>query len=122
MKKALMSYDDINQFENYIYLPMVLTVLLKDKQRIEAGGFKLPGTYLQLIDQAVKRVEADLRETKAYLKKRHLKMIQGERDDFATVYIFFHDGYEDKRKYANLRLRNRTEELMEVYLEKGRME
>ncbi|PKH09876.1 hypothetical protein [Planomicrobium sp. MB-3u-38] len=114
---ALMSRDDIYHFENFIYLPMVLTILLKDRERIEKGDFKLPGPYLQLIDQAVKTVEKDLRETNAYIRERKYKVLKIEEDDLFIVYEFHFRGYEEKRKYLKVRLRNRTEELLAMYLQ-----
>ena len=32
-----------------------------------------------------------------------------------TEYIFISGGYEDHRRYLNVRLRNRTEELLDLY-------
>lgn len=119
---ALISQEDMNQFENMIYLPMVLSVLTKDRKLVDDAGFKLKGPYQELIDQAIKCVERDMRETHAYLRARKLKIEQGSRSDSATEYIFYHDGYQDMRRYLNLRLRNRTEELIRVYLQLGSMQ
>lgn len=113
---AVMLNEDIIHFENQIYLPMVITIFRKDWQLIEDSPFKLKAPYQQLIDLAIKCTEEDLRKTKEYIKKRNLKLLKGKRDDFATEYAFYFDGYEEHRKYMNLRLRNRTEELMRVYL------
>lgn len=116
---ALISQQDMDQFENMIYLPMVLSVFNKDRKLVDEGGFKLKGPYQDLIDQAIKCAEKDLMETRAYLRDRKLRLSQGNRDEFATEYTFYHDGYEDVRRYMNVRLRNRTEELIRVYLELG---
>ncbi|WP_084245270.1 hypothetical protein [Planomicrobium okeanokoites] len=116
VNKSLMSRDDIFHFENFIYLPMLLTVLLKDRQRIESGDFKLPGPYLQLIDQAANVLDNDLRLTKEYMKQRKQRVLQVEDDDLFIVYAFHFNGYEEKRKYLKIRLRNRTEELLSTYL------
>lgn len=116
---ALISQEDMNQFENMIYLPMVLSVLTKDRTLVDSTGFKLKGPYQELIDQAIKCVEKDMRETHTYLRSRKLKIVQGKRDNSATEYIFYHNGYEDVRRYLNLRLRNRTEELIRIYLQLG---
>lgn len=117
---ALMSRDDIYYSENFIYLPMLLTLLLKDRQRIETGDFKLPGPYLQLIDQAVKAVENDLRVIKEYMKQRKQRVLQVEDDDLFIVYVSHFNGYEEKRKYLKVRLRNRTEELLSLFLQIGK--
>lgn len=116
---ALISQKDLEQFENMIYLPMVLSIFTKDRKLVEGGAFKLKGPYQELIDRATKRAEHDLRETRAYFREHRLKLEYGKRDDAATEYVFHHNGYQDVRRYLNLRLRNRTEELIRVYLQLG---
>ncbi|PZX04897.1 hypothetical protein C7437_103148 [Psychrobacillus insolitus] len=32
-----------------------------------------------------------------------------------TEYVFFHGGYEEHRRYLNVRLRNRVKELLSIY-------
>lgn len=111
----MISQEDVRHFENMIYLPMVLAVLSLDREAFEKGPFKLKRPYLELVDAAMKRVHAELKETKLYMRKRHMKVLRGKRDDTFTEYIFFHEGYEDHRRYLNLRLRNRVEELVRIY-------
>lgn len=106
-------------FEDLIYLPMVLAIFQKDRVQLGKLGFKLPAPYQELIGRAMACAERDLRKSRMYLKNHAYKMDKGEQDDYFTEYIFFYEGYEDRRKYLNLRLRNRTEELMSVYLLEG---
>lgn len=116
---ALISQKDMEQFENMIYLPMVLSIFTKDRKLVDGGAFKLKGPYQELIDWATKRAEKDLRDTRAYMREHNLKIEQGTRSDSSTEYILYHNGYQDVRRYLNLRLRNRTEELISVYLQLG---
>lgn len=102
-----------------IYLPMVLTVLERDRGIFEMGDFKLRQPYINIIEHAIKLVRADVKDTKLYMRENNLKLIRGENDNITTTYTFFHGGYEQDRRYLNVRLRNRTEELLEVYLVKG---
>lgn len=116
---ALISQKDMVQFENMIYLPMVLSIFTKDRKLVDGGAFKLKGPYQELIDRATKCAEKDLRDTRAYMREHNLKIEQGKRDNSATEYLLYHNGYQDVRRYLNLRLRNRTEELISVYLQLG---
>lgn len=111
----LIKQEEIIHFENMIYLPMVLIVLERDRALIEQTPFKLKRPYLELVEEAVKRVERELKETKAHMRKHHMKCLRGAGDDTFTEYIFYHGGYEDHRRYLNLRLRNRVEELIRAY-------
>lgn len=102
-------------FENMIYLPMLLIVLQRDRELLEKGPFKLKGPYLKMIDTTMQQVQTELQETKFYLRRNNMKVLQKERDSMFTEYIFISGGYEDHRRYLNVRLRNRTEELLDLY-------
>lgn len=113
---SLIPQDEIVHFENMIYLPMVLIVLERDRMLFENGSFKLKRPYLELVEGAISQVKKDLKETKIHMRKRQMKVLRGAADDTFTEYVFYHGGYEDHRRYLNLRLRNRVEELIRIYL------
>ena len=71
--------------------------------------------YVEIIESALKIVRAELKVTNLYARSEHIKLIKQGKDGTFPEYAFFHDGYEDKRRYMNMRLRNRTEELISVY-------
>ncbi len=106
-------------FEEMIYLPMVITILERDRVTVEGSDFKLHRPYLDLIDGALKEALKDLKSTKAYMRENKLKVLRGSGDKMTTEYTFYYGGYEQNRRYLNVRLRNRTEELLEMYLIKG---
>lgn len=115
----LIPADSLPHFEKVIYLPMVLTVLEQDRNIFEKSNFKLNRPYITLIEKAIKAIQNDSKDAKLYMRKHNMKVIRGKHDDMATEYVFFHGGYEEHRRYLNVRLRNRTEELLEFYLAKG---
>lgn len=112
----LISQEEVAHFENMIYLPMVLIILERDRTLIEKGSFKLKRPYLELIEGASKHAQRELTDTKIQMRKRHMKVMRGKGDDTFTEYVFYHGGFEDHRRYLNVRLRNRVEELLRVYL------
>lgn len=116
---AMIPSESLPQFENMIYLPMVLIVLERDRDVFEKGAFKLGRPYIAVVEKAIKAVRNDLKETKEYLRKNNMKLLRVGRDESTTEYTFFYGGYEQNRRYLNVRLRNRTEELLEVYLMKA---
>ncbi|ARF15048.1 hypothetical protein CSV80_16640 [Sporosarcina sp. P12(2017)] len=104
--------------ENYIYLPMLLTIMERDRQLLEKVPFKLKSPYLNLLDETMNTVSADLQTTSLYLRKHKMKVIRHSTDELFTEYVFLHDGYQDMRRYLNVRLRNRSEELLNLYIRK----
>ena len=112
----LIPTESLPYFEKMVYLPMVLTILEHDREAFEKGTFKLNRPYIALVERAIKEVRNSLKETKLYMRENNMKVIRGKHDETATEYIFLYSGYEEHRRYLNVRLRYRTEELLEVYL------
>ena len=113
---SVLQKEAVPYLENMIYLPMLLTILERDRVLIEQGNFKLKKPYLGLIDDVAKRVHLELRNTATYLRMNQMSVAKEKTDDIFTEYIFMHDRKEDHRRYLNVRLRNRTEELLIQYL------
>jgi len=112
----LIPAENLPYFEKMIYLPMVIIVLEKNRLAFENGEFKLSRPYLDITDKVIKLVQAELKVTKQYMREHNLRILKGANDQTTTTYTFFHGGYESDRRYLNVRLRNRTEELLEMYL------
>ncbi|WP_438312188.1 hypothetical protein [Sporosarcina sp. FA9] len=111
----LISVEAMPHFENAIYFPLLILILERDRDSIEKGPFKLKGPYLKLIDGALELVRIEQKESNIYMRRNNMKVIKGKNDGTFTEYAFYNVGYEDHRRYLNVRLRNRTEELMDVY-------
>lgn len=113
---AVLQKESVLYLENMIYLPMILTILERDRVSVEQGSFKLKKPYLGLIDDVARRVHQELGNTAAYLRTHQMSVVKEKTDDIFTEYIFMHNGRQDHRRYLNVRLRNRTEELLTHYL------
>ncbi|WP_342505851.1 hypothetical protein [Sporosarcina sp. FSL K6-2383] len=107
--------EALPMFENAIYFPMMITILENDRKIIESGPFKLKAPYLKIIEDALKLIRVESKQTNIYLTRNRMKVIKRQNDGTFTEYTFMHGGYEEHRRYMNLRLRNRTEELISVY-------
>ncbi|WP_153732434.1 hypothetical protein [Sporosarcina obsidiansis] len=114
----LIPSEALPYLENHIYLPMLMTILERDRRLVEQVPFKLKSPYLNLLDETMNAVTADLQKTAVYLRQHKMKVIRQSTDELFTEYLFLHEGYEDYRRYLNVRLRNRTEELLNQYLRK----
>ena len=111
--------DALPHFENMIYLPMVIQILERDRETIEISPFKLKGPYVNIVEGALKTARTELKTTNIYARNKNLKLIKKGKDSTFTEYVFVIGDNEDIRRYLNVRLRNRTEELINLYFEKG---
>lgn len=96
-----------------------MVVLGRDKAAIEVGDFKFKGPYLNMIERAEGLVSDNFKQVNIYFRKHNMKLNKLGNDGVFTEYEFFYGGYSDKRRYLNMRLRNRTEELLGECLMKG---
>lgn len=119
MSSRMIPREAIPHFENMIYLPMLVTILSRDKDIIEHSQMKLKNPYLHMIEKALSQVQKELRDTHVYLRQNKMKLVKGKSDESFTEYIFLYNGYDDTRRYFNVRLRNRSEELLSIYLTKN---
>ena len=115
---AVIPSEALELIDQALYLPMVLTILERDRSIFEKAPFKLKQPYLTLIEETIKAVEKDLKEVKFKMKKDSIKVLKiGQNENF-TQYVFYYRGYDEQRDFFKPRLRNRTEELLEYYLYK----
>lgn len=113
--------EDRDVIEQAIYLPMVLTVLNRDLVVVNQSPFKLKDPYVNLIEKAMKTIQAELSQVKQYMRKNNLKVFESKRDEAFTMYTFLYKGYEEHHNYFNPRIRNKVQELMEFYLNRINM-
>ncbi|MBY0122129.1 hypothetical protein [Bacillus sp. S/N-304-OC-R1] len=110
--------DDRDIIEQAMYLPMLLTVLERDRLVIEKAPFKLKQPYINLVEETIKAVQRNLKEVKEKMRKGNMNLQQIGHDDTFTQFVFFYKGYEEQHNYFNPRIRNKVQELLEIYLYK----
>lgn len=105
-------------FEQRIYLPMVITILERDKRITAEIPLKLPRPYEGLIDKALTHARADLKTAEAYLIRRDMRLIKMQAEGDSQLYILMYANFEEHRRIPISELREKTEELMTEYLRK----
>lgn len=74
--------------------------------------------FLKNLEKALKAVQRDLKEVRDKMRKGNMKVHQVNRDETFTMFSFLYKGFEEQHNYFNPRLRNKCEELLDVYLNK----
>ncbi|MBS4191728.1 hypothetical protein KHA94_16180 [Bacillus sp. FJAT-49705] len=110
--------EDRDIIEKAMYLPMVLTILERDRLIFEKAPFKLKPPYLNLVEKTIKAVQKDFKEVKLEMRKGNMKVEQVSHDQEFTQFMFYYKGYNEQHNYFNPRLRNKAQELLEHYLYK----
>ncbi|MDM5297432.1 hypothetical protein QUF51_04640 [Bacillus pumilus] len=111
-----LSSIQLQMMEQAIFLPMVISILNRDLTHLkEHQTFKLNEPYIQLVSSALKEAQKALYQLKQQLRQEKMKVHQIEHDEGFTTYLFVMNGYEEKHKYFNPRIRHRVEELLTRY-------
>lgn len=98
-----------------MFLPMVLTIIERDKKIFEKCPFKIKEPYLIFLERTSKSVLIDLSKAKEYMRKNNLKVEKRGSDDAFTSYHFFYKGFEEEHNYINPRIRKKGMELIDYY-------
>ena len=114
----LLPVEALQQFDNAIYSYMIVNFLERDRKMFEDAPFKLKQPYIEVVESALKAVRKDQRENNLFIKKHKIQVPSGDNGGTFTEFTFVHGSCQDKRKYLNARLQNRTEELLNEYLQK----
>ncbi|MBM7585863.1 asparagine synthetase B (glutamine-hydrolyzing) [Bacillus pakistanensis] len=67
---------DREMIETAMYLPMVLKILERDMEIFQKGQYKLRRPYLELIEEAMKSVQRDLKMAKEHLRKESISIAE----------------------------------------------
>ncbi|WP_078381510.1 hypothetical protein [Sutcliffiella halmapala] len=113
-----LSKEQIQLFEQAIYLPLLLIVLEKDTSIISKSTIKLKEPYLMLIDEVMKSVQLQLKQVKLNMKQQKMKLHKLSQDESFTMYSFLFNGYEEQHNYFNPRIRNKVNDMLMHYLAK----
>lgn len=113
-----LSEEQLQLFEQAIYLPLLLIVLEKDTSIIQRSTIKLKDPYLNLIDEVMKKIQLQLKQIKLDMKRQKMKLHKLNQDEAFTMYAFLFNGYEEHHNYFNPRIRNKVNDMLMYYLVK----
>lgn len=102
-------------FDNAVYLPMLMTLLERDRKVVENAPFKIKQVYLNLIEHTMKQIHKDMRENTSTMYKNKWKVVKGSNDGVFTEYNFYFGGYHEVHNLFNANLKNNTEKLLNYY-------
>lgn len=71
--------QELYNIREYMFLPMVLTILDKDKKAISYSDVKFKQSYLDMIEEGMKRVNSDLLELRKGFLKAGIIIAREER-------------------------------------------
>lgn len=108
----LLQDKEIQQLaQRFIFLPLARKVLEQDRLKIEHAKLKIPSLYTDLIDNAIKKVTEDLRDTRKEMRLTGLSVYEQDGG-----YLLACKGYQLEVSYTPDSMRRHVGELMQRYL------
>ena len=94
----MVSFQDgeLELLREVVLLPVVLSVLERDKTAIEKSEIKTKWPYVESINVAMNRVTKQLGQLKRDLHKKGLKVAKEQKTDFGIDCIFLCRGYSQQ--------------------------
>ncbi|MEF3302317.1 hypothetical protein [Paenibacillus sp. GYB003] len=109
--------QEVRLITNYIVLPYVLNVFERDKNKIEKEQvFKTFTPYVAMLDLVIGKIMKDLSDVRKELRKRGIKVYDGERTSSDVTYEYLCRGYMNKMTLLWGTLRADVEIMMNHYL------
>lgn len=107
--------EDTYNIKLYLLLPMVLTAFERDKQ-LAQKTFKTPDPYVRAIEEAMLRIDKDLKEVRQYMRKNGIKVYEQRKTDKELESKYMRRGYHSDMDLMWGLVRHDCRILMEKYL------
>jgi hypothetical protein len=117
VQAQLPSELEVQLIKNFIILPHVLNVFERDKNRIKDEQiFKTYKPYVALLEQVMDGITKDLSRVRQELRKRGIKVYDGERIEKELRYEYLCRGYMGTFAILLITLKSDVEIVMNHYL------
>lgn len=101
---------------NHVILPLLITVLERDKKVIQESALKIKNPYINLLDSCIKKVEHAITNNRKSLRLYGIKIYQEIRTDKGIEVKYLYKGYHHKCNPCWDVLRNMVTDIMWEYL------
>ncbi|WNQ09343.1 hypothetical protein MJA45_17095 [Paenibacillus aurantius] len=82
--------------KEFILLPILLTVLERNRIKIESSTMKLKAAYLEMLDKVMKTVHTDLTAVRRQLRRRGVQVYLETKDEEGIRHLYVYQGYSDR--------------------------
>lgn len=111
-----MTEEDELLIHKIIYLPILIKVFERDLQVLEQSPLKIKEPYIEKVEKIIRTIRIDLKEVKADMRKRGIKILEERKEEGYTEYHFLCRGYEGKKNMWNQHLKSEVTRRMRDYL------
>jgi hypothetical protein len=110
---------ELEMLREFILLPIVLTVLERDKKVIEKSELKTKYPYIEAINTAMRRITKELGKINEQMQRKNLRVPKQVQTDFGIECIFWRKGQTDIFQMNWDLVRAETEIRMIAYITGG---
>ncbi|GIP38114.1 hypothetical protein J31TS4_13940 [Paenibacillus sp. J31TS4] len=87
---------DQARIKELVLLPILLTLLERDRRAVESSSLKMKEAYLAWLERAADAVHRDLAAIRRSLKEKKISLYLEAKDESGIRYLYVYRGYQDR--------------------------
>lgn len=93
----------------FLFLSMAIVVIRQDLEHIKDGAFKIKEPYVELLKKMESQALDERRELRTVMKKQKIDVVNLNKNDSFSSFLFLCQGREEKRNFFNPSIRKKVE-------------
>lgn len=111
--------EELQLASRFLFLSMAIVVIKQDIHYIQQGPFKIKEPYLDLLMKMNSIAINERKKLRMLMKGKNIKVIQLNKNEMFTSFLFLCQGHEEKRNYFNPVIRKKVEKIIQELIKKG---
>lgn len=111
--------NELQTASRFLFLSMAMIVIKQDIQHIQDGAFKIKEPYIALLEKMFSEAADERRQLRSKMENKQMKVVNLNKDDSFSSFLFICQGREEKRNYFNPAIRKKVETIVEELMHKG---
>lgn len=113
-----LSDEKIKLAAHFLFLSMGITVIRQDIEHIKQGSFKIKEPYLELLEKMISEALDERKQIRVEMKNKDVKVKTISKDEFFSSFLFYSQGWEERRTYFNPAIRKKVEVIIRELIKK----
>lgn len=103
----------------FLFLSMAIVVIRQDIELIKHSAFKIKEPYVELLKKMESQTLDERRELRSVMKKQKIDVVNLNKNDSFSSFLFLCQGREEKRNFFNPSIRKKVELIIREHLLKA---
>ncbi|WP_249870149.1 hypothetical protein [Oceanobacillus saliphilus] len=111
--------EELELASRFLFLSMAMVVIRQDISNVQNGAFKIKEPYMSLLGKMASEASFERRELKGKMREKNMQIVQLNKNDSFSSFLFICQGREEKRNYFNPAIRKKVEAIVQELMWKA---